>query len=161
MTLILISFCQLLIIFIIPWMKVLKTVVLWDISKAFDKDWLKGLGFNLESFLASIKQRVLYCQQLSQSEVHTGALQGLIIGPLLFLIYDFLLISYLSDSLQCNPKLFASVTSLFSMLRNINSFRRRSLSYRKQYTNLQSKQIDRFPCNRDLRHERVKKQLKI
>ena len=42
--------------------------------------------------------------------------QGSILAPLLFLIY----INDLSDGLQCNPKLFADYTSLFTTVHNIN-----------------------------------------
>ena len=103
--------------------------VFLDISKAFDKVWHKGLLFKLkqnginghllrilENFLNERKQRVaLNGQTSSWSDVLAGVPQGSILGPLLFLIY----INDLSDGLQCNPKLFADDTSLFSTVYNI------------------------------------------
>ena len=104
--------------------------VFLDISKAFDKVWHKGLLYKLEQngikglllnilkdFLKSRKQRVvLNGQHSSWSDVLAGVPQGSILGPLLFLIY----INDLSDGLNCNPKLFADDTSLFSTVYNIN-----------------------------------------
>ena len=91
--------------------------VFLDISKEFDKVWHKGLLFLriLENFLNERKQNVLNGQTSSWSDVLAGVPQGSILGPLLFLIY----INDLSDGLQCNPKLFADNTSLFSMVYNI------------------------------------------
>ena len=104
--------------------------VFLDISKAFDKVWHKGLLYKLEQngikrlllnilkdFLKSRKQRVvLNGQHSSWSDVLAGVPQGFLIGPLLFLIY----INDLSDGLNCNPKLFADDTLLFSTVYNIN-----------------------------------------
>ena len=104
--------------------------VFLDISKAFDKVWHKGLLYKLEqngikgpllnilaNFLRSRKQRVvLNGQHSSWSDILAGVPQGSILGPLLFLIY----INDLADGLQCNPKLFADDTSLFSTVYDIN-----------------------------------------
>ena len=93
-----------------------------DISKTFDKVWHKGLIHKLKKngiggpllkiltdFLKLQKQRVVLNGQYSSwSDVLAGVPQGLILGPLLFLIY----INDLSDGLQCNPKLFADDTLL-------------------------------------------------
>ena len=105
--------------------------VFLDVSKAFDKVWHKGLIHKLEQneigrpplkiltdFLKSRKQRVvLNGQHSSWSDVLPGVPQGSILGSLLFLIY----INHLSDSLQCNSKLFADDTSLFATVHNINN----------------------------------------
>ena len=102
--------------------------VFLDISKAFDKVWHKGLIHKLKQnrigglllklltdFLKTQKQRVvLNGQHSSWSDVLAGALQGSILGPLLFLIH----INDLSDGLQFNPKLFAGDTSLFATVHN-------------------------------------------
>ena len=49
--------------------------------------------------------------------IEAGVSQGSIIGPLFFLIY----INDLSDDLTSNPKLFVDDTSLFPVVKNINS----------------------------------------
>ena len=104
--------------------------VFLHIPKAFDKVWHKGLLYKLEQngikgpllniladFLRSKKQRVvLNGQHSSWSDILAGVPQGSILGPLLFLIY----INDLADGLQCNPKLFADDTSLFSTVYDIN-----------------------------------------
>ena len=70
----------------------------------------------LENFLNERKQKVVLNGQTSSwSDVLAGVPQGSILGPLLFLIY----INDLSDGLQCNTKLFADDTSLFSTVYNI------------------------------------------
>ena len=101
-----------------------------DISKAFDNVWHDGLIFKLcqngirgdinilRDFLHNRKQRVvLNGQCLSWAGARAGFLQGLILGPLLFLIY----INDLSDSLKSECKLFADDTSLFSMVHDVNT----------------------------------------
>ena len=104
--------------------------VFLDISRAFDNVWHKGLLYKLEQngvkgpllnmladFLRSRKQRVvLNGQHSSWSDILAGVPQGPILGPLLFLIY----INDLADGLQCNHKLFADNTSLFSTEYDIN-----------------------------------------
>ena len=73
--------------------------VFLDISKAFDKVWHEGLVFKLkqngisgdllnifEGFLRNRKKRVVFNGQTSNwKKIHTGAPQGSILGPLLFL----------------------------------------------------------------------------
>ena len=54
-------------------------------------------------------------QHSSWSNVKAGVPQGLILGPLLFLIY----IKNLPNDLNSNVKLFAEDTSLFSVVHNI------------------------------------------
>ena len=53
---------------------------------------------------------VLNGQSSSWANMHAGVPQGSILGPLLFLTC----INDLSNNLQCNPKLFADDTFLFS-----------------------------------------------
>ena len=105
--------------------------VFFDISKAFDKVWHEGLVFKLkqngisgnllnifEDFLRNRKQRVVLNGQTSNWEnIHAGVPQGSILGPLLFLIY----INDLAENLSSNPKLFADDTSLFSVVRDLNT----------------------------------------
>ena len=105
--------------------------VFLDISKAFDKVWHEGLIFRLKQngisgnlinllydFLKNKKQRVLLNGQISGwSDVKAGVPQGLILGPLLFLLY----INDLSERLSSNAKLFADDTSLFSVIHDSNT----------------------------------------
>ena len=107
-----------------------RTVFL-DIAKAFDKAWRKGLIYKLKQnglsgnilntiidFLSFRKQRVVLNGQVSQwTIIEAGVPQGSILGPLLFFIY----INDLSDDLSTNAKLFADDTSLFSVVRDINT----------------------------------------
>ena len=100
-------------------------VVFLGISKTFDKvqhersiHKRNGISGNLLSlltdFLRNRKQRVtLNGQSSSWTNINVGVPQGSILGPLLFLIY----INDLSENLQCNPKLFAGNTSLFSIVK--------------------------------------------
>ena len=103
--------------------------VFLDISKAFDKVWHKGLIHKLKQngisgpllkiltdLLKLRKQRVvLNGQHSSWSDALAGVPQGSILDPLLLLIY----INYLSDGIQCKPKLFADDTSLFASVHKI------------------------------------------
>ena len=69
-------------------------------------------------FLSFRKQRVVLNRQVSQwASIEAGVPQGSVLGPLLFLIY----INDLSDNLSTNAKLFAGDTSLFSVVRDINT----------------------------------------
>ena len=64
-----------------------------------------------QSFLSDRQQRVvLNGQDSNWAPVLAGVSQGLVLGPLLFLIY----INDLSDNLESLAKLFADDTSLFS-----------------------------------------------
>ena len=103
--------------------------VFLNIKKAFDKVWYEeiihklkrnGISGNLlyvfTDFLRNRKQSViLHGQSSSFSNINPGNLQCSKLGPLLFLKY----INDLSDifDLQCNPKLFADDTSLFSTVK--------------------------------------------
>ena len=69
-------------------------------------------------FLSFRKQRVVLNGQVSQwTSIEGGVPEGSILGPLLFFIY----INDLSDDLSTNAKLFAGDTSLFSVVRDINT----------------------------------------
>ena len=103
--------------------------VFLDVSKAFDKVWYEGLllklslnGRNLlkllREFLYCRKQRVVLNGQNTIFENgNVGVAQGTILGPLLLLIY----INDLSSGMSSNCKLFADVTSLFSVVKDIQS----------------------------------------
>ena len=105
--------------------------VFFDISKAFDKVWHQGLHFKLRQngissellntladFLNNRTQRVILNGQYSSwAKVEAGVPQGSIFGPLLFLIY----INDLSENLASNPKLFVDDTSLFSVVKNVDT----------------------------------------
>ena len=98
--------------------------VFLDKSKAFDRVWNNGLLLKLrqngvggylfqliKSFLSSRFQRVLLNGQTWDWEtIQTGVSQGSILGPLFFLLY----ISYLTDNLNSNVKLFDDDSSLSS-----------------------------------------------
>ena len=99
--------------------------VFLDISKAFDKVWHDGLIFKLQEngilgnllkflkhLLTNRKQRVVLNGQSSWTNAKAGVPQGLILGPLVFLIY----INDLADGLSSNTKLFADDTSLFCVI---------------------------------------------
>ena len=69
-------------------------------------------------FLRLRKQRVVLNEKVSHWTTILGGMpQGPILEPLLFLIY----INDLSDDLSTNAKLFAGDTSLFSVVRDINT----------------------------------------
>ena len=95
----------------------------YDISKAFDRVWHKGLLYKLrcmgcskrvvkwfESYLSQRRQRVVINGQ-SSDRVHILAdvPQGSIVGPLLFLIY----INDIVKHIGCSIRLFADDTSLY------------------------------------------------
>ena len=94
--------------------------VFFDISKAFDKVWHKGLLFKLNRagihgkllswfYLSNRLQRVILPGGISSlCHVQAGVPQGSILGPLLFLIY----INDIVDDIQANINLFADDTSL-------------------------------------------------
>ena len=104
-----------------------RTVFL-DLSKAFNKVWhgdllykLKqnGISHNpLNSIIDVLNQRIILNGHYSICcDIEARVSQGSILGPLLFPIY----ISDLSDDLTLNLKLFADDTSLFSIVKNVNS----------------------------------------
>ena len=97
-------------------------MIFFDVSKAFDKVWHKGLLFKLyhvgvrgrlikwfTEYLSNRQQRVVLNGSVSElSVLKAGVPQGSILGPLLFLVY----ISDIIDDLESNISLFADDTSL-------------------------------------------------
>ena len=68
-------------------------------------------------FLNFRKRRDVLNGQISQcTSTDTGVPEGPLLGPVLFLIYTY----DLFDDLSTNAKLFADVTSLFPLVRDIN-----------------------------------------
>ena len=106
--------------------------VFLDLSKAFDKVfWHEGLLYKLKnnringnalklirSFLHNRCQRViLKSQSSSWLSIGAGLPQGLVLGPLFFLIY----INDLLEGLNSEVKLFADDISLFSIVNCVNT----------------------------------------
>ena len=102
-----------------------------DLSKAFDKVWHEGLIFKLKqngvdgnllklftNYLSNRKQRVVLNGQTSDwAPIFSGVPQGSVLGPLLFLIY----INDLEDGILSKIKFFADDTSLYSIVKNVQT----------------------------------------
>ena len=100
--------------------------VFFDISKAFDKVWHKGLISKLdaigirgqllpwfENYLTNRKQSVLIAGDKSdQRLIEAGVPQGSVLGPTLFLVY----INDLVQNIESTVELFADDTSLYLCL---------------------------------------------
>ena len=105
-------------------------VVFFDISKAFDRVWHKGLLSKLKSigikgnlynwicsYLSSRKQKVIIKGGESNLlEINAGVPQGSILGPLFFLIF----INDIVLEIGCSIKLFADDTSIYVVIENPN-----------------------------------------
>ena len=97
-------------------------LIFFDISKAFDKVWHKGLIFKLrqigvggsllsffENYLDNRKQRVVVNGKHSSYQcINAGVPQGSVLGPLLFLVY----INDIANHLTSKATLYADDTTL-------------------------------------------------
>ena len=89
----------------------------WSLIKLKAYDVQGELVSLLRNYLQKCKQRVALNSQTSEwTEIISGVPQGLVLGPLLFLIY----INDLPEGITSLCKLFADDISLFSKVRNIN-----------------------------------------
>ena len=106
-------------------------MIFCDISKAFDRVWIKGLLLKLEkygfkgktltwlsSYLTSRKIKVVLNNVTSsEGDISAGVPQGSVLGPLLFLIY----VNDIADDLISLTRLFADDTSIGNSSRDLNS----------------------------------------
>lgn len=102
--------------------------IFFDISKAFDRVWHRGLVHKLNGigirgrllnwfsdYLDNRKQAVVIKGEISEySLVSAGVPQGSVLGPILFLIY----INDIITDIQSTIKLFADDTSMYSFINN-------------------------------------------
>jgi hypothetical protein len=105
-------------------------VVFFDISKAFDKVWHKGLLYKLraagirggllewfQDYLSNRCQRVVLPQAKScWATIKAGVPQGSILGPLLFLVF----INDIVSDIHCSIRLFADDTNLYIIVDDPN-----------------------------------------
>ena len=103
-------------------------IIFFDISKAFDRVWHRGLLFKLKKmgivgdlllwlkdYLSNRKQRVVINgKESSWENISAGVPQGSILGPLLFLIF----INDIVSEVNCPIKLFADDTSIYAIVEN-------------------------------------------
>ena len=107
----------------------LTCMVFCDVSKAFDRVWIKGLLFKLkqngvngnvlkwaESYLTGRQQQVFVGSSLSNCQVTSaGVPQGSVLGPLFFLVY----INDIAEHLLSITRIFADDTSLAFTASNV------------------------------------------
>ena len=105
-------------------------IVFFDISKAFDRVWHRGLLAKLnsiglsknllnwfENYLRDRRQRVVIPGAKSDwASIYAGVPQGSILGPLLFLIF----INDIVRDIHSNIRLFADDTSLYLVVDHAN-----------------------------------------
>ena len=105
-------------------------MVFFDISKAFDRVWHKGLLYKIEklgikgdllcwikSYLLDRKQKVVINGKESiLLNINAGVPQGSILGPLFFLIF----INDIDQEIGCSIKLFADDTSIYIIVEDPN-----------------------------------------
>jgi hypothetical protein len=87
------------------------TLILCDISKAFDRVWHSGLLLKLKAY--GIGGKLFKCVFVNNSKsplvnTNTGVPQGSKLGPLLFLLY----VNDIADNLLSLTRLFADDSSL-------------------------------------------------
>lgn len=106
-------------------------VVFFDISKAFDRVWHKGLLFkiqkigirgNLLSWIKSylsgrVQKVVINGKESSEIRINAGVPQGSILGPLFFLLF----INDIVLEIGCCIKLFADDTTIYIIIENPNT----------------------------------------
>lgn len=104
--------------------------IFFDISKAFDRVWHRGLIHKLEAiglrgnlltwfkdYLSNRKQAVVVKgEQSDYLDVSAGVPQGSVLGPLLFLVY----INDIITDIDSTIKLFADDTSMYSFVSDLN-----------------------------------------
>ena len=101
---------------------------IFDISKAFDRVWHKGLLFKLKqngingklllwisNYLSNRKQKVIVKSSSSSLQVVTaGVPQGSVLGPFFFFFFFFLIyVNDIAESVLSLTRLFADDSSLY------------------------------------------------
>ena len=106
--------------------KVTSQSVFFDISKAFDRVWHRGLIYKLQcigvrgtllkwftDYISQRKQAVVIKGKMSSyRSITAGVPQGSVLGPILFLVY----INDIVKNIECIVKLFADDTSMYLAL---------------------------------------------
>ena len=104
--------------------------IFFDISKAFDRVWHRGLIHKLEAigirgklldwfrdYLSNRKQATVIKGEMSDySWISAGVPQGSVLGPLLFIVY----INDITLEIESTIKLFADDTSMYSFMEDLD-----------------------------------------